>query len=146
MKFSWKIKQFTNHRNNTKHKTLVYAGEKIIKFTQWKCDSIISTMKSIYKSEKNVDKTQVINGIYNLMKLSDKRMVVIINNDSSAQVMNENDIKKSIRMYFKSIYITNTSETINTLINNVHKSWCDHFTKVKPSTYDVLPTYDYQIL
>ena len=49
-------------------------------------------------------------------------------------------------MYFKSIYDTNTSETINTLINNVHKSWCDHLTKVKPSTYDVLPTYDYQIL
>ena len=89
MKFSWKIKQFTNHRNNIKHKTLVYAGEEFIKFTQWKCDSIISTMKSIYKSEKNVDKTQVINGIYNLMNLSDDRMVVIINNNNSAQVMNE---------------------------------------------------------
>ena len=49
-------------------------------------------------------------------------------------------------MYFKSIYDTNTSETFNTLINNVDKSWCDHLTEVKPSTYDVLPTYDYQIL
>ena len=43
---------------------------------------------------KNVDKNQVINGIYNLMNLRDDRMVVIKNNNNSAQVINESDIKK----------------------------------------------------
>ena len=57
-------------------------------------------MKSIYKSEKNVDKTQVINGIYNLMNLSDDRMVVIINNNNSAQVMNETYIYKKYQNVF----------------------------------------------
>ena len=46
-------------------------------------------MRGIYKSGKNVDI------IYNLMKLSDERMVVIIYNNNSVQVMNENDINKS---------------------------------------------------
>ena len=45
-------------------------------------------MRGIYKLGKNVDI------IYNLMKLSDERMVVIIYNNNSVQVMNENDIKK----------------------------------------------------
>ena len=51
-------------------------------------------MRGIYKSGKKLDKNEVINGIYNLMELSDDRMVVITNNNNSAQVMNENDIKK----------------------------------------------------
>ena len=51
-------------------------------------------MRGIYKSGKHVDNNQIINGIYNLMNLSDNRMVVIINNNNSAQVMNETDIKK----------------------------------------------------
>ena len=53
-----------------------------------------STMRGIYKSGKHVDNNQIINGIYNLMNLSDNRMVVIINNNNSAQVMNETDIKR----------------------------------------------------
>ena len=59
MKSSWKINQFINHRNNIKHKTQVYIGEDFIKFSQWKCDSITSTMRGIYKSGKNVDKTKI---------------------------------------------------------------------------------------
>ena len=51
-------------------------------------------MRGIFKSGKNVDKNEVIIGIYNLMKLSDGRMIVIINYNNSAQVMNENDVKK----------------------------------------------------
>ena len=52
MKYSWKIKQFINHRNNIKRKTLVSVGQKFIKFSQWKCDPIINTMRGIYKSGK----------------------------------------------------------------------------------------------
>ena len=33
-KSNWKINQFINHRNNIKHKTLVYVGEECIKFSQ----------------------------------------------------------------------------------------------------------------
>ena len=54
-------------------------------------------------------------------------------------------------MYFKPRYDTDTSEIekfndtlsikkINILIKNVHKSWCDHLTEIKQSTYDA--TYD----
>ena len=49
-------------------------------------------MRGIYKSGKK--KKKKINNIYNLMNLCDDRMVVIINNNISAQVMNETDIKK----------------------------------------------------
>ena len=72
MKSSWKINQFINHINNIKHKILVYVGDEFIKFSQWKCDLITSTIKYIYKSGKHVDKNEVINGIYNLVKLSDE--------------------------------------------------------------------------
>ena len=65
-----------------------------------KCDSITSTMRGIYKSGKNVDKNEVINSIYNLMKLTDERMVVIINNNNSTQVMNENNIKKYQKVFY----------------------------------------------
>ena len=110
MKSSWKINQFINHINNIKHKTLVHVREEFIKFSQWKCDSMTSKMRDIYKSGKHVVKSQVINGLYNLMNLSDDRMVVIINNNITAQVMNETDIKKSIRMYFRTRYDADTSE------------------------------------
>ena len=49
-------------------------------------------MGDIYKLEKNKEKKQVINSIYNLMNLSDNRMVVIINNNILPLVMNETDI------------------------------------------------------
>ena len=51
-------------------------------------------MRGIYKSGKKEEKIQFINGIYNLMNLSDDKMVVNINNNNSAQVMNETDIRK----------------------------------------------------
>ena len=49
-------------------------------------------MGDIYKLEKNKEKKQVINSIYNLMNLSDNRMVIIINNNILPLVMNETDI------------------------------------------------------
>ena len=50
-------------------------------------------MGDIYKSGKNEGKKkQVINSIYNLMNLSDNRMVIIINNNILRLVMNETDI------------------------------------------------------
>ena len=90
-------------------------------------------MRGIYKSRKNVVKNQFINGVYNLQKLSDDRIVVIINNTISARVTNECDIKKIIRMYFKPIYDTDTSEIEKSndtlsiekykiLVKNVYKS------------------------
>ena len=62
-------------------------------------------------------------------------------------------ISKIIRKYFMTTYYTDTYEIEkfndilsieknNTLSNNYHKSWCDHLTEVKPSTCDVLATYD----
>ena len=86
------------------------------------------------------------------MRLSDERMVVIINYNNSAQVMNENDVKKVstciVNLYMTLILLelkfndTLSIEKINILIKNVHKSWCDHLTEIKQSIYDVSATYD----
>ena len=57
----------------------------------------------------NQGKKQVIQSIYNLMNLIDDSMVIIINNNITAQVINGTDIKK-FRIYFRSRYDTNTSE------------------------------------
>ena len=108
-------------------------------------------MRGIYKSGKKEEKIQFINGIYNLMNLSDDRMVVIINNNISALVMNKTGIKIIMRMYLKARYDTNTSEiqkfndTLDIakyiiLIKNVHKSWCERLMEVQDSKYDVSAT------
>ena len=66
--------------------------------------------------------------------------------------MNETNIK-SIRMYYKARYDTDTSkinkfndsliiEKCNLLIKNLHKSWCAHLMEVQDSKYDVSVTYD----
>ena len=60
MKYNGKITQFINHRNNIKHKRLVYVGEESIQSSQWKCDSITSTMKGVYKSGKMKKKNKLL--------------------------------------------------------------------------------------
>ena len=67
--------------------------------------------------------------------------------------MNETDIKKKIRMFFKTRYDTDISEIekfndtlsiekYNLLIKNGHKSWCEHLMEVQDSKYNVSVTYD----
>ena len=74
------------------------------------------------------------------MMLSDKRKVFFINKNHTATVMNEKDIKTSIRMFFRPSYDVNisgiekfktsmTKVKSNLLVNNVHKSWCEHLVK-----------------
>ena len=68
------------------------------------------------------------------------RKVCFIKNNHTATVMNEKDIKTRIRIYFRPSYDVNISgiEKFNTsmttvknnlLVNNVHKSWCEHLVK-----------------
>ena len=86
------------------------------------------------------------------MILSDKRRVFFINKHHTATVMNEKDIKASIRMFFRSSYDVNISgiEKFNTsmtkmktsvLVNNVHKSWCEHLLENNRSNYDMSLSY-----
>ena len=106
-------------------------------------------MRGINKSEKK----QVIQRIYNLMNHSDDSMVIIINNNITAQVMNETDIKKVseyisdqditlILLKLKKLIDTLNIEKDNILFKNIHKSWCEHLMEVKESKYDVSVTYD----
>ena len=60
MRYNWKINQYINHRNNIKHKTLVYIGEEFIKFSQWKYDSITSTIRGIYNLGKKEKKNKLL--------------------------------------------------------------------------------------
>ena len=47
MRYNQKSNQFINHGNNIKNKKMVHVDKEFIKFSQWKCDSITSTMKGI---------------------------------------------------------------------------------------------------
>ena len=66
-------------------------------------------MRKKYKLGNNGINKQVVNNIYNLMKLRYDRKVFIINKNNTATVMNEKNIKTSIRMYFRPMYDVNIS-------------------------------------
>ena len=149
----WKGKQYINHANNIKKDTLELIKNQFLQFSQWKNKSISNVMRENYKLGNNGIKQDVVNNIYNLMMLSDKRKVFFINKNHTATVMNEKHIKTSIRMFFRSIYDVNISgiEKFNTsmtktktsvLVNNVHKSWCEHLLENKKSNYDMSLTYN----
>ena len=110
-------------------------------------------MREKYKVGNNGIKKEVVNNIYNLMKLRDDRKVFFINKNNTATVMNEKDIKTSIRMYFRSMYDVNisvikklknsmTKDKNNMLMNSVHSSWCDPLVKNNENNYDTLLSYD----
>ena len=69
-------------------------------------------MRCNYTSAKtsNEQKKQIIQTIYNLMNISVNSIVIILKNNISAQVMNEVDIKKSLRMYSRASYNDENSE------------------------------------
>ena len=109
-------------------------------------------MRENYKLGNNGIKQEVVNNIYKLMMLSDKRKVFSINKNHTATVMNEKDIKTSIRMFFRSSYDVNISgiENFNTsmtklktyvLVHNVHKSWCEHLLENNRSNYGMSLSY-----
>ena len=112
-------------------KTLELVKDNFLQFSQWKCNSITNAMREKYKVGNNGIKKEVVNNIYNLMKLRDDRKVCFINKNNTATVMNEKDIKTSIRMYFRSMYDVNisvikklknsmTKDKNNMLMNSVH--------------------------
>ena len=149
----WKGNQCINHGNNIKQKTLVLVEDKSIQFSQWKCNSITNIMRGKYKSGNNGIEKIVVNSIYNLMKLRDDMKVFIINKNNTATVMNEKDIKTSIRMYFRLMYDVNNSgiekfnnsmtfDKYNVLVNSVHSSWCNRLLENKGNNYDISLTYD----
>ena len=87
------------------------------------------------------------------MKLRDERKVFFINKNHTATVMNEKDIKTSIRMFFRPSYDVNISgiEKFNTsmtklktnlLVNNDHKSSCEYLVKNNENNNDMSLSYD----
>ena len=110
-------------------------------------------MRKNYKLGNNGIKQENVNNIYKLMMLSDERKVFFINKNHTAKVMNEKDIKTSIKMFFRSSYDINISgiEKLNTsmtklktyvLVYNIHKSWCEHLLENNKSHYDMSLTYN----
>ena len=84
----------------------------------------------------------MMQNIFDRMNLGVNSIVIILINNKSAQVINEVDIKISIRMYFKPVYdkdnseMEKFSETLNlkkieTLMENVHTAWYSHLFKNK---------------
>ena len=86
------------------------------------------------------------------MDLNINRVVIILNNNS-AQVMNEKDIKQSIRIYVTKVYDKENStmqqlkekisiSKIEKLMINAHTSWYSHLIKDNDKSYDINQTYD----
>ena len=72
-------------------------------------------MRWEYKTVTNKIKKYIQN-IYNLMSLSVNSIVIILINNKSIQVMNEVDIKTSIRIYFRPVY-----DKDNSAMENLHE-------------------------
>ena len=79
----------------------------------------------------------MMQNIFDRINLSVNSIVIILINNKSEQVINEVDIKISIRMYFKPVHdkdnseMEKISETLNlkkieTLMKNVHTAWYSH--------------------
>ena len=73
----WKGIQYINHANNIKKNALEIIKDQL-QFSQWKNKSITNIMRENYKVGNNGIKKEVVNNIYKLMMLSDKRKVVFI--------------------------------------------------------------------
>ena len=148
----WKGIQYITHANNIKTDTLELIKDQFLQFSQWKNKSISNVMRENYKVGNNGIKKEVVNNIYKLMILSDNRKVFFINKNHTVTVMNEKDIKTSIRMFFRPSYDVNISgiEEFNTsmtkvktsvLVNNVHKSCYEHIVEKNGSNYDMSLSY-----
>ena len=79
-------------------------------------------------------------------------VIFFIKKNHTATVMNEKDIKTSIRFFFRSscdvnisgiekFNISMTKVKTSVLVNNVHKSWCEHLVKKNRSNYDMSLSY-----
>ena len=75
-----------------------------------------------------------------MINLSNDRKVFITNKNNTAIVMNEKEIKTSIRIYFRPMYDVNKSgiekfnmtfDKYNMLVDSVHSSWCNHLLENK---------------
>ena len=60
-------------------------------------------MRENYKLGNNGIKQEVVNNMYKLMMLSDKRKVFFINKHHTANVMNDKHIKTSIKMFLDQV-------------------------------------------
>ena len=73
-------------------------------------------MREKYKVGNNEIRKEVVNNIYNLMMLSDDRKVFFIKNNHTATVMNEKDIKTSIRMFSDQVMMLISRELKNSTL------------------------------
>ena len=101
----WKGKQYINHANNIKKDTLELIKNQFLQFSQWKKKSISNVMREKYKLGNNGIKQEVVNNICKLMMLSDKMKVFFINKNHTVKVMNEKDIKTSIKCSLDEVMI-----------------------------------------
>ena len=67
-------------------KTLELVKDQFLQFSQWKYNLTTNVMREKYKVDNNVIKKEVVNNIYNLMKLRDERKVFFINKNEQLQL------------------------------------------------------------
>ena len=99
--------------NGIKKDTLELIKDRFLQFSPWKNKSIPNVMRENYKLGNSGIKQAVVNNIYKLMMLSDKRRLFFINKNHTATVMNEKDIKTSIRMFSDQVMMLISRELKN---------------------------------
>ena len=87
MILQWKNNQFINYGNRISTKTLKYIGEVFVKFSTWKFNYIISSMRNSYNTGLKLHKQEIIQNLYNQMNFNFSIVLIILNNNNSTQVM-----------------------------------------------------------
>ena len=96
-------------------------------------------------------KRNIIQHMYNIANRSINSIVIILINNKLVQVVNEWEIKTSIRMHFRENYdkVNSAMETfdgtlrskkIETLMKYVRTIWCSHL--IQDKKFDILKLYD----
>ena len=104
MNLKWKNQQFINYGNRIATNTLKYVGERLVKCSNQKFNSITQSMRSSYKTGGRSQKQEIIQKSFNQIDLNVIIVVIILTNNNTVQVMNEKVIKQSIRMYLGKLF------------------------------------------
>ena len=112
--------------------------EGFIDFNKWKIDNINQDMQINYSASNNSKRLTIIMDLITKMNLSNNCKVFRVLDDNKAIVMNELDIRKSLRLLFKfQVSYLNINNLKTGFWNNVYESWCKHINEETTRAYDL---------
>ena len=111
--------------------------EGFVNFNKWKIDNINQDMQINYSASNQSRRLTIIMDIITKMNVSNSCKVFRVLDDNKSIVMNELDIRKSLRLLFKfQVSYLNVNNLKTGFWNNVYESWCKHINKETTRAYD----------